>query len=245
MGSTNSCITTWNDSTCLIRLASIRPSEVSMNAASAISPSSVSISTGEYGTCTTPASARMITPCIVATVEPPAALPTMIAHRRDGRDEHLAQEPELAVPHDRDAEKIAVNRIVIAITPGNMNVRKSNPEPPGIRCDSPVPSTNRNRIGCASEVTIRGLFRRKRISSRFHTTFTARQSSASGPPARPGPEQPAPGSPARPRPPPDERVGRHPLGRRRLGVADRAAGVRHEHVVERRLRHATPRRSAR
>ena len=102
----------------------------------------------------------------------------MIAHRREGATSISRRNPNSRSHTIDTAEKIAVNRIVIEITPGNMNVRKSNPEPPGIRCDSPVPSTNRNRIGCASEVTIRGLFRRKRSSSRFHTTFTARQSSA-------------------------------------------------------------------
>jgi hypothetical protein len=76
---------------------------------------------------------------------------------------------------------MAVNRIVMEMTPGNMNVLKSNPVAPGIRCESPPPRTKRNRTGCASDVTMRGLFRLKRISSRFHTTFTARQSSANVP----------------------------------------------------------------
>jgi hypothetical protein len=44
--------------------------------------------------------------------------------------------------------------------------------------ERPVPSTNRNRKGCTSEVMIRRRSREKRISSRRHTTRIARSSPA-------------------------------------------------------------------
>ncbi len=75
----------------------------------------------------------------------------------------------------------------MATTPGNMKVRKSMPPVVGTplltRDESPVPSTKRKSTGWTSEVMIRSRLRLKRMSSRRHTTRTARRSSFIRPPA--------------------------------------------------------------
>ena len=98
------------------------------------------------------------TPCTVATVAPPRHLPSTMASAAHRRDQHLAQEAELAVPDDRDAgedggeqhrrrqdageqERLEVD----AAGAGRMSCRTG-----------PVPSTKRNSSGCSSAVTIRG-----------------------------------------------------------------------------------------
>ncbi len=134
--------------------------------------------TGEYGTWTAPASASMMKPCMVATVAPPAHLPTMIAPRRTGATSISRRNPNSRSQTIDTAEKIAVNRIVMAITPGNMNVRKSKCPEVLTTVPRPVPSTKRNRTGWASDVRIRIRFREKRMISRRHTTFAARRSSS-------------------------------------------------------------------
>src|SRR5579875_1556358 len=81
------------------------------------------------------------------------------------------------------ALKMAVKRTAMAMTPGNMKVRKFTCVLVETTGDSPVPSTNRKRIGCTSDVAIRMRLRKKRISSRFQTMRTARRSSPIVPPA--------------------------------------------------------------
>src|SRR6266511_1540757 len=126
----------------------------------------------------------MIAPWMVATVAPPRHLPSTSAPRRTGATSISRMNPNSRSQTIDTAEKIEVNSTVIASTPGNMKVRKSIPAPAfGIIRASPLPSTNRNRIGWTSAVTMRGRLRRKRISSRRQTTRTARRSSASRPPA--------------------------------------------------------------
>jgi hypothetical protein len=62
-------------------------------------------------------------PLEVATVAPPRAFPTMIAHRREGATSISRMKPNLRSHTIETAEKIAVNRIVMAMTPENMKVR--------------------------------------------------------------------------------------------------------------------------
>src|SRR6476660_3745180 len=116
-----------NDCTAWIRADAITPNAVNVNASSSNSATSVSNSTGEYGTWTNPAKQSMTTPWNVATVAPPRDFPTTIAPRRTGATSISRRNPNSRSHTIETAEKIAVNRIVIEITPGNMNVRKSNP----------------------------------------------------------------------------------------------------------------------
>src|ERR1700677_5107894 len=131
--------------------------------------------------------------------------------------------------------------------------------------EMPVPSTNRNRNGCVSDVRMRSRSRLKRISSRFHTTLIARSSlrrlragtrtraTSCGLPGCPADGRPfaSPGAPfgavvsvairCSPRSPsavhhPREVATR--VGLAGLRVADRRAGVGHEDVVERWARDA-------
>ena len=123
IGITKNWITTWNDSTCSMRAASMRPIAVSMNATSIIMSNMVTISSSEYGTCTSPMSASMIAPWAVATVAPPSALPHTIAERRTGATSISRRKPNSRSHTIETAEKIAVNNRVIATTPGNRKVR--------------------------------------------------------------------------------------------------------------------------
>ena len=70
MGRTNSCMTTWKDSTCCMRLAASTPIEVSRAAHMAIKNSNSRINAGRHGTWASGATANMITPWKVATVAP-------------------------------------------------------------------------------------------------------------------------------------------------------------------------------
>ena len=122
-----------------------------------------------------------------------------------------------------------------------------------------MPSTNRNRNGCISEVRMRSRSRLKRISSRFQTTLIARSSlrdaarrhahardlARSGLRALPAAAPSgAVGAATRRRAAPS--AAHHPrhvaahVGRCRRTSASRIvrAGVGHEHVVERRARDA-------
>jgi hypothetical protein len=65
----------------------------------------------------------------------------------------------------------------MARMPGNMNVLKSTPPLEETSEERPVPSTSRKSTGWTSDVTSRSRLRRKRSSSRLHTTRTARASS--------------------------------------------------------------------
>ena len=73
------------------------------------------------------------------------------------------------------APKIEVNRTDIPMMPGKMNCTYCNedpgpPKPPVLpRNDelSPLPNTNRKRIGCASDATTRMRSRQYRMRSRF------------------------------------------------------------------------------
>ena len=65
----------------------------------------------------------MMQPCIVATVAPPTALPTMIAPRRAGATSISRRNPNSRSQTIETAENVAVNRTVIVSTPGNTNVR--------------------------------------------------------------------------------------------------------------------------
>jgi hypothetical protein len=112
----------------------------------------------------------------VATVPPPRIFPMTRAVRPIGATSISRRKPNSRSHTIDTAEKMAVNRTVMARMPGNMNVRKSKPAPPGISLASPVPRTNRNRIGCTREVTIRILLRKKRIISRRQTTAIPRRS---------------------------------------------------------------------
>src|SRR5689334_3013098 len=128
-------------------------------------------------------------------------------------------------------------------------------------CSNPEPRTNRNSSGWISDVAIRIRSARKRISSRVQTILMARYSLRhvrggtltrttsvttliSGPPGSfaPWANTPSDASPQGESSPTschhlhDPAIAR---GRRvLLGVADRRAGVAHEHVIERRPRHA-------
>src|SRR6266511_2454104 len=184
----------------------------------------------------------MIAPWMVATVAPPRHLPTTSAPRRTGATSISRMNPNSRSQTIDTAEKIEVNSTVIASTPGNMKVRKSIPAPAfGIIRASPLPSTNRNRIGWTSAVTMRGRLRRKRISSRRQTTRTARRSSASRPPAsRTGATSVVLAARSLIRSSPHPSPGDRPqaLAGRGLGVPDGPPGVAHEHVVQGRPRHA-------
>ena len=72
---------------------------------------------------------------------------------------------------------MAVNITAMHRTPGYTNVRRLTPCVPAAAIrDRPVPSTNRNKKGCTSDVMMRRRSRLKRTSSRFHTTLIARAS---------------------------------------------------------------------
>ena len=130
-----------------------------------------------------PAKSSMIVPWKVATVAPPAHLPTTIAPRRTGATSISRRKPNSRSQTIEIAENSAVNRTVIAITPGNMKVRKSTPPLEGSIRARPLPRMKRNSTGCINEVTIRSRLRAKRSSSRRQTTRTARKSSRIPPPA--------------------------------------------------------------
>src|SRR3954466_10737181 len=143
-----------------------------------------------------------------------------------------------------------------------MNVLKSTPPVLAAdNCERPPPSTNRNSSGWISDVTIRIRSALKRSSSRRQTILMARTSLRH---VRGGTRtrttsvttliSTAPGSfalwantpsDASPQGESSPASGHHlhdpPVARGRrvlLGVADRGARVAHEHVVERRPRHA-------
>ncbi len=126
----------------------------------------------------------MIVPWMVATVAPPRHLPITRALRRTGATSISRRKPNSRSQTIETAEKIDVNSTAMASTPGKMKVRKSilPPELGSMRA-SPLPSTSRNSSGWARLVTMRARLRRKRISSRRHTTRMARRSSESRPPA--------------------------------------------------------------
>src|SRR5579875_999861 len=101
--------------------------------------------------------------------------------------------------------------------------------------DNPVPRMKRNSTGWTSDVTMRTRARKKRISSRRQTTLTARRSSAREPPASrtatTGAVWTAIALP--PHPAAHERRASHLIAGRRLSIANRAAGIGHEHIIER------------
>ena len=100
-----------------------------------------------------------------------------MAPRRTGATSISRRKPNSRSHTIDPAEKIAVNIVDIATTPGNRNVRRlSPPVPPETRVDRPVPSTNRNSTGWSREEMMRGLSWTNRISSRYHTIFIARRS---------------------------------------------------------------------
>src|SRR5579859_4606569 len=130
-----------------------------------------------------------------------------------------------------------------------MNVLKSTPEgsPREASRDRPVPSTNRNRTGCTRDVTARSRSVRNLISSRRQTMLTARRScrtlrsgtatlivsvraSSSSAVAMSVVAICLPPCLSSAEPGGDPAVA---VADRGLGVTDRLARVRHEHVVQR------------
>ena len=87
----------------LMRADSTTPSAVSIAAPRNSDSSSITTTSTLYLTPTNRPSTSTMQACSVAVVAPPSTLPTMIAALLIGRDEHLAQEAELAVPDQRDA----------------------------------------------------------------------------------------------------------------------------------------------
>ena len=110
-----------------VRPATIVPNAVRVKARRAISRSSSMKSVGEYGTCTIPARISMTAPCTVATEAPPRHLPNTRALRCTGATSISRMKPNSRSHTIEIAEKIAVKRTLMAITPGNMKVRKSRP----------------------------------------------------------------------------------------------------------------------
>ncbi len=154
---------------------------------STISPTRMTSSGAENGMPTSGESTRMMRACRVATVAPPAHLPSTSDDRRMGATSISRRKPNSRSHTIDTAEKMAEKRTVMATMPGKMKVRKLDPEvagPPRTIVDSPVPSTNKNSTGWAREVRIRSRLRPKRMSSRRQTMRTARSSSRAAPPAR-------------------------------------------------------------
>ena len=96
------CITPMNDCICLMRTATMTPNAVMLKASSSCSAKTPRISAGVVGHAHEARPAQStITPWKHATVAPPRHLPITIDAAPHRRDHHLAQEAELAVPHDR------------------------------------------------------------------------------------------------------------------------------------------------
>ena len=105
----------------------------------------------------------------MAMVLPPATLPSATAVRETGATITSFKNPNSRSHTIDTAEKIEVNKIVIARMPGNMNCRKSTPPPPksDIAPDRPPPKTNRNSKGWPIDTTIRIRSRKKQTMSRY------------------------------------------------------------------------------
>src|SRR5580693_9309028 len=262
MGMIAICISAMNDCIWVMRAATITPKAVIANASSSCSANTSMISVALYGTPTSPARQSTITPWKEATVAPPKHLPSTSELRRTGATIISRRKPNSRSHTSDAAENMAVNITAMHSTPGYTNVRRLTPcVPAEASRESPVPSTNRNRNGCISDVRMRSRSRLKRIISRFHTTLIARSSlralrmgtrtraiscGVCGPwmdgcPSDPGtPVSGAVVSVAISDSPPSSSASHHPcdvahpVGARGLRVADRRAGVRHEHVVQRR-----------
>src|SRR4029450_702696 len=219
------------DWTCLTRADRNSPRAQIMKAIRNSSPTSLTIITRLYGTPTTGARARMIRLWRVATVAPPRHLPVRMAVVLTGATTISRRNPNSRSQTIEMPENAAVNSTEVASTPGNRKVRKSTSPLEAISDDRPVPSTNRNRTGWASEERIRERSRPKRITSRCQTTAAPRtwcrrpdagtRTAATGVGLTVVICSPPPGG---------EGHRAHRAGR--LGVADGPAGVGQEDVVE-------------
>ena len=94
-------------------------------------------------------------PCAVATVAPPAVLPTTMAERRTGATSISRRNPNSRSHTMEIALKIAVDTTLIATMPGKTNFLKSNPPVVPTRPAIPYPRTNRNSNGWVRPVRMR------------------------------------------------------------------------------------------
>ena len=118
IGITIICMTPMNDCICLIRTAIITPNAVIVNASSSCSMKIPMISSGSYGTPTSPASRITITPWMLATVAPPRHLPITIELRRTGATIISRRNPNSRSHTIEAAENIAVNITEMHRIPG-------------------------------------------------------------------------------------------------------------------------------
>src|SRR5215218_11286156 len=167
----------------------------------------------------------------VATVAPPRHLPVRMAVVETGATSISRRKPNSRSQTIEMPENAAVNSTEVASTPGNRKVRKSTSPLEAISDDRPVPSTNRNSTGWTSEETIRERSRPKRIISRCQTTVAPRTWWRRPPPAT-RTAATGVGLTALTASPPPGREGHRADRAGGLGVADGAAGVGQEDVVE-------------
>ena len=118
IGITTICITPMNDCICLIRTAIITPNAVIANASASCRTKIPRISSGSYGTWTSPARQITITPWKLATVAPPRHLPITIELRRTGATIISRRNPNSRSHTIEAAENIAVNITEMQRIPG-------------------------------------------------------------------------------------------------------------------------------
>ena len=118
----------------------------------------------------------MTMPWNIACVAPPSVLPIATADRWIGATSTSFRNPNSRSHTIDTAPKIDVNRTDIPMMPGKMNCTYcsedpgSESKPPVLPRNeelSPLPNTNRNSTGWASDATTRMRSRQYRIRSRF------------------------------------------------------------------------------
>jgi hypothetical protein len=159
----------WNPSSVRCRAAMARPNAVAIDASSSINPMISMIVPSGSRIPISGANTSRTTPCSIEIVVPPATLPSATAVRDTGATSTSLRKPNSRSHTTEMAERIAVNSTAMHRMPGNMNWRKSSAPPAAddIAWPRPVPNTNRNSSGCASEAMIRARSRKKRMTSRY------------------------------------------------------------------------------